>query len=418
MAKRFKAPRGTFDILPDQAVARGRVERTAARILSRAGYQPISTPIFEDTDLFIRGVGRSTDIVTKEMFTFSDKGERSLTLRPEGTAPICRAYVEHGMHKWPQPVKLSYVGPFFRHERPQAGRYRQFHQIGVEAIGSDSPLADADAIIVLSELLNELRVPGLTLRLGSLGSFEARRSYLAELEEYLARHEQRLGESVRGRFRLNPLRAFDAKDEETREVMRGAPTLVNSLVGADAQHFEEVRDLLQAAEVPYVIDPTLVRGLDYYSRTIFSFDCKALGAQSEVGGGGRYDGLVEQLGGPATPAIGWAVGVERILLALDGEVPELEHKPRIFIAYEQEGPFAVKEEMVSLLNRLRLGGVDAEADLRGRAMKAQLKHANRIRASHVLLLTSLGTELKDMETGEQRPVDPWAFVSELVKEEL
>ncbi len=414
MARRFKAPRGTFDILPDQATGRGRIERAAARILSRAGYRSIATPAFEDTDLFIRGVGKSTDIVQKEMFTFSDKGDRSLTLRPEGTAPICRAYVEHGMHKWPQPVKLSYVGPFFRHERPQAGRYRQFHQIGIEAIGSESPLADAEAIIVLSELLNELGVAGLTLRLGSLGSAASRQDYLDQLSRYLTRNEDRLGEAVRRRFRLNPLRAFDAKDEQTREVMRDAPAPVETLVGEDALHFEEVKDLLGAAGISYVVDRTLVRGLDYYARTIFSFECEALGAQSEVGGGGRYDGLIEQLGGPPTPAVGWAVGIERILLALDGEVPEREHRPIIFIAYDQDAPFAVKEQMVSMLNRLRLGGVDAEADLKGRGLKSQLKHANRIGASHVLLLADRSAELKDMETGDQRPVDPWEVVQSFI----
>ena len=240
------------------------------------------------------------------MFTFEDKGERSLTLRPEGTAPICRAYLEHGMHKLAQPVKLSYVGPFFRHERPQAGRYRQFHQIGLECIGTDSPLADAEAIMLLSDLLGELGVPGVELRLGSLGSLEARRAYLEELKAHLHAHEGELSGDVRERIDVNPLRAFDSDHEGTRGVMASAPTIVERLEGEDAEHFDEVRAQLDAAGIAYVIDPTLVRGLDYYTRTIFSFVCDALGAQSEVGGGGRYDGLIEQLGGPATPAVGWA----------------------------------------------------------------------------------------------------------------
>src|SRR6187551_992383 len=308
MASKYEAPRGTFDVLPEQAPGRARVEAAAAAIFARAGYEPVATPAFEDTELFERGVGRSTDIVRKEMFTFEDKGGRSLTLRPEGTAPICRAYLEHGMHKLAQPVKLSYSGPFFRHERPQAGRYRQFHQLGVEAIGTDSPLADAEVIMLLSDLLVELDVPGVELRLGSLGSPQARSTYLEELKTHLRAHEGELSKDVRDRIEINPLRAFDADDEGTQAVMASAPTIVGRLEGEDAEHFDEVRALLGAAGIEYAIDPTLVRGLDYYTRTIFSFVCDQLGAQSEIGGGGRYDSLIEQLGGPATPAVGWAVG--------------------------------------------------------------------------------------------------------------
>src|SRR5260221_217739 len=296
MASKYQAPRGTFDVLPADARARGRIEAAAAAIFARAGYEPIATPAFEDTELFERGVGRSTDIVRKEMFTFEDKGGRSITLRPEGTAPICRAYLEHGMHKLAQPVKLSYVGPFFRHERPQAGRYRQFHQLGAEAIGADSPLADAEAIMLLSDLLAELGVPGVELRLGSLGSPQARSSYLEELKAHLRTHEAELSKDVRERIEINPLRAFDADDEGTRGVMARAPTIVERLEGEDAEHFDEVRALLEAAGIAFEIDPTLVRGPDYYTRTIFSFVCDELGAQPEVGGGGRYDGLIEQLG--------------------------------------------------------------------------------------------------------------------------
>src|SRR6478609_6635994 len=244
MASKFQAPRGTFDILPAAARERARLESAAAEIFARAGYEPIATPIFEDTALFERGVGQSTDIVRKEMFTFEDKGERSLTLRPEGTASICRAYLEHGMHKLAQPVKLSYSGPFFRHERPQAGRYRQFHQIGAEAIGSDSPLADAESIGLLAELLTELGVPGVELRLGSLGSLDTRQAYVEELKAHLRSHEGELAKEVRERIDANPLRAFDSDDEGTRAVMAAAPKLVERLEGEDAQHFAEVRALL------------------------------------------------------------------------------------------------------------------------------------------------------------------------------
>ncbi len=401
MASNFQAPRGTFDVLPADAHARGRVEAAAAAVFARAGYEPIATPAFEDTDLFERGVGRSTDIVRKEMFTFEDKGGRSITLRPEGTAPICRAYLEHGMQKLAQPVKLSYSGPFFRHERPQAGRYRQFHQIGAEAIGTDSPLADAEAIMLLADLLVELGVPGVELRLGSLGSPAARNAYLEDLRAYLRSHESDLSKDVRERIEINPLRAFDADDEGTRGVMASAPTLVDRLEGEDAAHFEEVRALLGAAGIDYEIDPTLVRGLDYYTRTIFSFVCDELGAQSEVGGGGRYDGLIEQLGGPPTPAVGWAAGIERILLAL-GEVEEARGRDAFLAVADPEQ----RRRALALVSELRHAGLSAEVDLAGRGLKGQLKHADRIGARRVLILEADGSaQLRDMSSGEQRPVE-------------
>jgi len=381
----------------------------ATEIFARAGYEPIATPVFEDTELFERGVGQSTDIVRKEMFTFEDKGGRSLTLRPEGTAPICRAYLEHGMHKLAQPVKLSYIGPFFRHERPQAGRYRQFHQIGIEAIGTDSPLADAEAIMLLSDLLGELGVPGVELRLGSLGSLESRRAYLEELKAHLHGHEGDLSEDVRERIDLNPLRAFDSDDEGTRGVMASAPTIVESLEGEDAEHFAAVRGLLDAAGISYAVDPTLVRGLDYYTRTIFSFDCDALGAQSEVGGGGRYDGLIEQLGGPPTPAVGWAAGIERILLALDEEAPPEGRDA--FVAVAGEGQ---RRRAMALVTELRHAGLSAEVDLAGRGLKGQLKHADRLGARRVLILEEDGSaQLRDMASGEQHQADLGRLIEEM-----
>jgi len=409
MASKYQAPRGTFDVLPEQGRARARLEAAAREVFARAGYEPVATPAFEDTDLFVRGVGRSTDIVRKEMFTFEDKGGRSLTLRPEGTAPICRAYLEHGMHKLAQPVKLAYVGPFFRHERPQAGRYRQFHQLGLECIGADSPLADAEAIMLLSDLLGELGVPGVELRLGSLGSLEARRGYLEELKAHLHAHEGELAREVRERIDVNPLRAFDSDDEGTRAVMASAPTIVERLEGEDAAHFAEVRELLDAAGIAYEIDPALVRGLDYYTRTIFSFVCEELGAQSEVGGGGRYDGLIEQLGGPATPAVGWAAGIERILLAL-GEAEEPAGRDA-FVAIADEGQ---RRRAMALATELRRAGLSAEVDLAGRGLKGQLKHADRIGARRVVILEADGSaQLRDMGSGEQRPVESGNLVEEM-----
>jgi len=412
VASKFQAPRGTFDILPEQARARRRLERAAAEVFGRAGYEPIATPVFEDTDLFERGVGKSTDIVRKEMFTFEDKGGRSLTLRPEGTASVCRAYLEHGMQKLAQPVKLHYLGPFFRHERPQAGRYRQFHQLGAECIGSDSPLADAEVIMLLSDLLGELGVPGVELRLGSLGSFEARRTYLEDLKAHLHAHEGELSKDVRERIDINPLRAFDSDHEGTRGVMGSAPTIVERLEGEDADHFAEVRALLDASGIAYVIDPTLVRGLDYYTRTIFSFVCDRLGAQSEIGGGGRYDGLIEQLGGQTTPAVGFAAGIERILLALDEEVAGEGRDAFVAVADPEQ-----RQRAMALVAELRHAGASVELDLAGRSFKSQLKHANRIGARRVLILEADGSaQLRDMESGEQRAVDPGNLVGEMTGE--
>jgi histidyl-tRNA synthetase len=404
MSPDYQAPRGTFDVLPEAAARRRRVEDAAREIFARSGYGEIETPAFEDTELFVRGVGRSTDIVNKEMFTFEDKGGRSLTLRPEGTAPICRAYVEHGMHKLAQPLKLWYGGPFFRHERPQTGRYREFHQLGAEAIGTDSPLADAELIVLLDELLRELGVPGVELRLGSLGSLEARRAYLDELKAHLREHEGEVSKEVRERIDINPLRAFDADDEGTRSVMAAAPTMLDRLEQDDAEHFAQVRSLLDEAGVAYTLDGTLVRGLDYYTRTIFSFVCDRLGAQSEIGGGGRYDGLVEQLGGPPTAAVGWAAGIERILLALEDEEEEENAEPvDVFIAAAD----GERSRAMAILAELRRAGLRAETDLAGRSLKGQLKHADRLGARRALILEDGGTaQLRDMSSGEQRSIEP------------
>ena len=409
MSPGFQAPKGTFDVLPDEAARRARIEETARSILERAGYGRIETPIFEDTELFERGVGRSTDIVNKEMFTFEDKGGRSITLRPEVTAPLCRAYVEHGMHKLAQPVKLWTSGPFFRHERPQAGRFRQFTQIDAEAIGSDDPLADVELIKLLADLLEELGVPGVELRLASLGSIESRARYLEDLKAYLHEHEGELSKEVRERIDLNPLRAFDSDHEGTRAAMADAPKLLDQLDEDDARHFERVRSLLDDSGVSYSLDPSLVRGIDYYTRTIFSFVCDRLGAQSEVGGGGRYDGLVKQLGGPDTPAIGWAVGVERLLLALGDE--DLERGRDVFVATADDGQ---RDRAMAIAIELRGAGLSAETDLAGRSLKGQLKQADRIGARRTLILEGDGAaQIRDMQSGEQETIEASEAVPKL-----
>ena len=408
MVERFQAPRGTFDILPESSATRAGVFAAVTQAFERAGYGRIETPAFEETELFARGVGGSTDIVRKEMFSFADQGGRDVTLRPEGTAPICRAYLEHGMQTLPQPVKLWYWGPFFRHERPQAGRFRQFNQLGAEIIGSDSPLCDAEVIVILNDLLHELGVPSLRLRVGSLGSLDARAEYRAELQAYLREHQRELARDVRDRIDENPLRAFDAKDEGTRSVMADAPTMLDRLDGEDAEHFAEVRSLLDRTGVHYELDGALVRGLDYYTRTVFSFESEDLGAQSEVAGGGRYDGLVELLGGAPTPAVGWACGIERMLLALDhhGGTPPVE----VFIAAADEQ----RHTALGLAHELRRAGIATDLDLAGRSIKGQMKQADRSGADVAVILDADGSATaRDMETGEQRPVKPQALVAEL-----
>ena len=392
----LKAPRGTFDVLPQAARRRLRLLRIADEILGRAGYEPFETPTFEDTELFARGVGESTDIVQKEMFTFEDKAGRSLTLRPEATAAICRAYVEHGMHKLPQPVKLWTWGPSFRHEAPQAGRFRQFTQLDAEVLGSDEPSVDAELILLLAEVLERAGVGETRLRLSSLGTPETRAAYLDELRAYLREHEAQLSDDVRARLDQNPLRAFDADHPGTRAVMESAPRLLDRLSSDDAEHFAAVRTLLDDAGLPYDIDSTLVRGLDYYTRTVFEFESPRLGAQSALGGGGRYDLLVEELGGPPTPANGWAAGIERILLAAGEE--EAAEDSRVYVALAK--PDAAREGF-RLARRLREEGFRVEIEQAGRSLRGQLRQADRIGARSTVIVGD-GIDVKDMESGAQR----------------
>jgi histidyl-tRNA synthetase len=390
------SPRGTFDVLPQAARRRLRLLRIAEEVLGRAGYEPFETPIFEDTELFARGVGESTDIVQKEMFTFEDKAGRSLTLRPEATAAMCRAYVEHGMHKLPQPVKLWTWGPFFRHEAPQAGRFRQFTQLDVESLGSDDPSVDAELILLLAEFLERAGAGEISLRLSSLGTPETRSLYIEELRTYLREHEAELSEDVRARLEQNPLRAFDADHPGTKAVLKSAPRLLNRLSPEDAEHLAEVRELLDDAGLAYELDSSLVRGLDYYTRTVFEFETPRLGAQSALGGGGRYDLLVEELGGPRTPANGWAAGIERILLAAAED--EAAEDSRVYVALAK--PDAAREGF-RLARRLRQEGFRVEMEQAGRSLRGQLRQADRMGARSTVIVGD-GIDVKDMDSGAQR----------------
>jgi histidyl-tRNA synthetase len=410
---RIQAPRGTYDVLGEQALAREALEGHARAILERAGYERIETPAFEATELFARGVGESTDVVQKQMYTFEGGESESITLRPEGTAPVCRAYLEHGMHKLPQPVKLWYLGSFFRRERPQKGRFRQFWQLGLEAIGSDDPAVDAESILLLAEILEAIGVRS-RLRISSLGMPANRLRYRERLQEYLRAHAERLSDEVVARIDLNPLRAFDSDHRGTQAVMEDAPRLLDELDPEDAEHFAQVRALLDSAGLPYEVDTTLVRGLDYYTRTVFEFTSDDLGAQSGVGGGGRYDGLIEELGGAATPAIGWAAGVERMLLA--GSVaPPASPPVDLFVAYAQP---ELRAAAFRLAADARRAGHGARLELAGRSLKGQLTQANRAGARYVAILGEEGTSLRDMETGEQQEVEAGTVMHHITRAPL
>jgi histidyl-tRNA synthetase len=401
VSERLQAPRGTFDVLPEDWPARRVVERTAQRILEDAGYRRIETPVFEATELFARGVGESTDIVQKEMYTFDDAGGRSVTLRPEGTAPVARAYLEHGMHKLAQPVKLWYLSSFFRQEKPQAGRYRQFWQVGAEVIGSADPAVDAELIVLLDAILAEIGARHIRLRLSSLGSPGARLEYRRTLQDHLRAHAGELAGEVRERIDLNPLRAFDSDHPGTKAVMESAPRLLDHLSPEDAEHFAAVCALLDAAGLAYEVDTTLVRGMDYYTRTVFEFTSDALGAQSGVGGGGRYDGLIEMIGGPPTPGNGWAAGIERILLAAE-RTPEPQPVVDLYVASAKDDGAAAA---FALATEARRAGLAVQQELAGRSMKGQLKQADRLGARYVAILGDEGISLKDMESGEQQTVE-------------
>ena len=321
MGKRFQAPKGTRDLLPPEAAVWARVEETARRVFALYGYREIRTPIFEDTELFARGVGESTDIVGKEMYTFTDKGGRSLTLRPESTAPVCRAYVEHGLQTLPQPVRLFYIGPQFRYERPQKGRFRQFHQIGAELLGGRGHDSDFEILLMLVRFLSELGFRGLKVLLNTVGDAESRMAYREALRAYLLPWKEKLSEDSRRRLGTNPLRILDTKSPEEQELLRNAPALESSLTAAAAEHFRRVLASLKASRLSYRVEPSLVRGLDYYTNTVFEIVSEGLGAQNAICGGGAYEGLVEELGGPPTYGVGFAIGEDRLLEVLPADSP-------------------------------------------------------------------------------------------------
>jgi histidyl-tRNA synthetase len=376
---KFEAPRGTHDILPSEQPRWRRLIGEAEQLCALYGYRRIDTPAFEDTELFVRTSGQGSDVVQKEMYTFEDRGGRSLTLRPEATAPICRAYLEHGMHRLPQPVKLYTIGPMWRYERPQKGRYREHWQLSVEAIGSDDPAVDAELIQFYDELLRRLDVTDYVLELNSIGDANCRPAYVQQLEAWLDEHDAELDDEARGKRQTTPLRVFDVKSDRVKAVLSDAPKIGDSLCDACREHFDEVRRFLDAVGVRYELRPTLVRGLDYYTRTTFEFKDEAIGAQDSICGGGRYDGLIEAIGGPPTPGIGFGAGIERLLLSLGEPEPEPEGIDVFFVA--DEG--ADRTAIATALAELRRRGLSADMDYAGRSLKGQRTQATRLGARRV-----------------------------------
>jgi histidyl-tRNA synthetase len=415
----FQAPKGTYDILPADSATVLAVRDAIAAPLRRAGYEYIETPVFEDVSLFSRGVGESTDIVSKEMYTLTTRGGSELALRPEGTASVLRATLQANLHRGGLPVKLWYSGSQYRYERPQKGRYRQFWQVGAEAIGAEDPQLDAELIILASDAYRSLGLRDFRILLNSLGDKQCRPVYRAALQDFLAGLD--LDEDTVRRAGINPLRVLDDKRPEVQKQLVGAPALADFLCEDCKAYHEQVREVLVEAGVPFEDDPNLVRGLDYYTRTTFEFVHDGLGAQSAVGGGGRYDGLSEMIGGPALPSVGWALGVDRTLLALEAEGVKLD-VPNTTDVFAVPLGEAARKVLFATVTELRRAGVSADFAYGGKGLKAAMKAADRSGARFALVagerdLAENLVQLKDLTSGDQTPVALDALVSTL-KEKL
>jgi len=379
---RFEAPRGTHDILPSEQPLWQWVTGEMRDVCALYGYHRIDTPAFEDTELIVRTSGGGSDVVQKETYTFTDRGDRSLTLRPEATAPICRAYVQHGLHREAQPQKLYTLGPMWRYDRPQRGRYREHWQLSVEAIGTDDPAIDAEVIQLYAELLRRVGVTDYVLELNSIGDRNCRPAYLEQLAKWLDEHDQELDDEARAKRATSPLRVFDVKSERVQALLAGAPKIGESLCAECREHFADVREYLAAYGVSYQLAPTLVRGLDYYTRTTFEFKDEAIGAKDTICGGGRYDGLIEEIGGPPTPGIGFGAGIERLLLSIGSERAEAPHIDVFFVCEQKTD----RARILPLLAELRRRGLRADMDYAARSTKGQLTQAARLGAGWTVLV--------------------------------
>ena len=417
----IQAPRGTYDVLPQESAKWQEVERTINELCNLYQYKEIRTPVFEHTELFQRGVGDTTDIVQKEMYTFRDRGDRSLTLRPEGTASVVRSYVEHKLFGQPdQPVKLYYTGPMFRYERPQAGRMRQFVQFGVEAIGSKDPAIDAEVIALAMDVYKSSGLKSLRLVLNSLGDTESRLAHKQALIEHFAPSIEEFCGDCQNRLEKNPLRILDCKVDREHPLMATAPSLADYLNEESAAYFTQVKDYLDELGISYVVDPNLVRGLDYYNHTAFEImsEAEGFGAITTLAGGGRYNGLVEDLGGPESPGIGFAMSIERLLLALEMEKVEIGQDQSLD-AYVIAMDAASKKKAVSIVRDLRANGISADMDFTDRKMKAQMKSADRKKARFVIVIGESELEsgkaaVKEMATRDQQEV-PFGELAESIQ---
>ncbi|MEA4937987.1 MAG: histidine--tRNA ligase [Christensenella sp.] len=402
----IKAPKGTKDVLPEQSYQWQQLEALIRGIVSKYGFLEARTPVIEHTELFLRGVGETTDIVQKEMYTFTDKGDRSITLKPEGTAGFVRMFVENNLFAEIQPTKMYYLyNPVFRYERPQAGRLREHHQFGVEFFGASKPSADAECIAIATELLGTLGCGGLTVRLNSIGCPKCRPQYHEALKAYLREHYDGLCETCKVRFEQNPLRVLDCKVESCQKIANGAPVISDYLCDECRDHQSVLLKLLNGMGVRYEMDPRLVRGLDYYTKTVFEITSESIGSQSAVCGGGRYDGLVEEIGGPHTPGVGFGLGMERLLLLLENTGYQME-KPVRYDLYIASMGEAAEEQAFLLATALRKRGVKVEIDHIGRSVKAQIKYADKVGARYVLVLgedelAKHEGKLKRMSDGEE-----------------
>ncbi len=404
MALLTQAPRGTQDILPSQSFKWQHIEKTALDVAKRFGFSEIRVPTFEHTELFLRSVGDTTDVVQKEMYTFLDKGERSITLRPEGTAGVARAVVQNGLLGDALPLKVCYLANCFRYEKPQAGRLREFHQFGIEMFGAEKPSADAEVISLAHTFLTELGIKNLSLEINSIGCPECRPKYHKALREYFEKHKDKLCKTCLERLEKNPLRILDCKNDECAKLCADAPKGIEHLCDDCHNHFEGVKSLLSAINIPFIVNPFIVRGLDYYTKTVFEFVSTEIGAKATVCGGGRYDGLIGEIGGKDTCGIGFAVGLERLLLVLESagvEIPQ-SSKADIYIANIGE---KAGEVAFYLAQNLRANGKNAICDVMGRSLNAQMKYANKIGAkfSAVIGDDEVATRtlaLKDMQSGE------------------
>ncbi|MGE5405503.1 MAG: histidine--tRNA ligase [Candidatus Saccharibacteria bacterium] len=381
----ISAPRGTYDIMPEDSPYWQGMEAVLRRVASLYGYSEVRMPIFEHTELFERGVGDTTDIVQKEMYTFKDRGDRSLTLRPEGTASCARAFVEHKIYNQTLPAKWFYMGPMFRYDRPQAGRYRQFHQFGLEAFGSSDPTVDAEVITLMVAMVRELGLKDYDLRLNTVGCPSCRPLYRERLIQHLQPLSDRLCNDCRQRVDKNPLRVLDCKNQSCQTAIQGFPVLNEYLCERCSDHFSTVKRTLDIYNVKYTLDSQLVRGLDYYTNTAFELQLPGIGAQSAVGGGGRYDGLIKEIGGPSTPGIGFALGLERLLIALkqQAQVEEVRGTIDVFVAVLDR---EYEEQACVLVNELRNAGIRADKDYMGRSLKAQMKFADKTGARLVAII--------------------------------